>query len=347
MLKQLSAKAVIPKARAMFARHITYDEYAELMRRRSVPEIAAYLKNHPYFKDSLAGVSETAVHRGQLEDLLGRDIYIKYESLIRYCFDNTGFGRIFLIDSEIFEILSKIQFICCDQNEKYISRLPGFFVEKAEIDLMALARAENFNEVLTVLEKTQYGQVLRGALEQCGEKPDYLIIEAAFKRYYYDTVIKTAKKNFHGHNLRDIESLFKTEAEVYNLELLYRVKMFFVQTITIEKLHALVMPVYYRITEKQLEKLIAAQTPQEFMSVYTGFAVKRYYGDIKAGHGFAQTGQTVYTAAEKILHFTSSPYTAMYALLTLAKLEKSNIISIIEGVRYNMPPEQIEKFLKY
>ena len=35
------------------------------------------------------------------------------------------------------------------------------------------------------------------------------------------------------------------------------------------------------------------------------------------------------------------------ALLCLANLERSNIINVIEGVRYGLSPEQISAFLKY
>ena len=37
----------------------------------------------------------------------------------------------------------------------------------------------------------------------------------------------------------------------------------------------------------------------------------------------------------------------MSALLALADMERSNIVNVIEGVRYGLPPEEIEKFLKY
>ena len=38
---------------------------------------------------------------------------------------------------------------------------------------------------------------------------------------------------------------------------------------------------------------------------------------------------------------------ALAALLCLANLERSNIINVIEGVRYGLSPEQISAFLKY
>ena len=55
MMESLSALAVVPKAKAIAARRLTKAEYAELMRKHSVLEIVAYLKDHPYFRHSLAG----------------------------------------------------------------------------------------------------------------------------------------------------------------------------------------------------------------------------------------------------------------------------------------------------
>ena len=52
-------------------------------------------------------------------------------------------------------------------------------------------------------------------------------------------------------------------------------------------------------------------------------------------------------AAQKLLHFSSTPQTVLAALLCLANLERSNIINVIEGVRYGLSPEQISAFLKY
>ena len=70
MLQKKSSLALIPKARGLFAHRLTEREYDELMHKRSVAEIGAYLKNHPYFRDSLSGIQDTQVHRRRLEELL-------------------------------------------------------------------------------------------------------------------------------------------------------------------------------------------------------------------------------------------------------------------------------------
>ena len=57
MLENLSALAIVPKAKAIAARRLSHSDYLELMRKRSVIEVTAALQAHPAFKSCLAGVS--------------------------------------------------------------------------------------------------------------------------------------------------------------------------------------------------------------------------------------------------------------------------------------------------
>ena len=49
MLENLSALAIVPKAKAIAARRLSHGDYLELMRKRSVIEVTAALQSHPYF----------------------------------------------------------------------------------------------------------------------------------------------------------------------------------------------------------------------------------------------------------------------------------------------------------
>ncbi|MEG2769274.1 MAG: hypothetical protein RR902_00480 [Oscillospiraceae bacterium] len=75
MLNDFAENAIIPMTRAIFARRISKNEYTQLMRRRSVPEVAQVIKAHPYFEGSFQSLSDSVPHRGHLESLLNGDIY--------------------------------------------------------------------------------------------------------------------------------------------------------------------------------------------------------------------------------------------------------------------------------
>ena len=106
MLDELSALAIVPKAKAIAARRLTKNEYESLARKRSVIEVTAALQAHPAFKSCLAGVSQTNLHRAQLEEALRKDVFFKYESLMRYSFRKGHFGAYFLMRCEIDELLT-------------------------------------------------------------------------------------------------------------------------------------------------------------------------------------------------------------------------------------------------
>ena len=65
------------QAKAIAARRLSHSDYLELMRKRSVIEVTAALQSHPYFKDSLKGLSQTNLHRAQIEEALSKDVYYK------------------------------------------------------------------------------------------------------------------------------------------------------------------------------------------------------------------------------------------------------------------------------
>ena len=52
------------KAKAMFGERLKANDYQSLLQKKSVSEIAAYLKNNTYYKATLDGINETQIHRG-------------------------------------------------------------------------------------------------------------------------------------------------------------------------------------------------------------------------------------------------------------------------------------------
>ena len=67
-----SNAAMATKAKAMFGKRLTASDYQQLLQKKSIPEIASYLKNETLFREALEGYSETGLHRGQLEMLIRR-----------------------------------------------------------------------------------------------------------------------------------------------------------------------------------------------------------------------------------------------------------------------------------
>ena len=170
MLENLSALAIVPKAKAIAARRLSHSDYLELMRKRSVIEVTAALQSHPYFKDSMKGLSQTNLHRAQIEEALSKDVYYKYESLMRYSFRKGKFGAYFLMRSEINELLAKLRLLSMGFRHHYIIQVPGFLMPKTSFSLLRLAKAESAQDCLEVVAGTPYAKVLAGVLPAAGDR---------------------------------------------------------------------------------------------------------------------------------------------------------------------------------
>ena len=276
MLENLSALAIVPKAKAIAARRLSHGDYLELMRKRSVIEVTAALQSHPYFKDSLKGLSQTNLHRAQIEEALSKDVYYKYESLMRYSFRKGKFGAYFLMRSEINELLAKLRLLSMGFRHHYIIQVPGFLMPKTSFSLLRLAKAESAQDCLEVVAGTPYAKVLAGVLPAAGQKLDYLKCEHAFQSYFYTTVLAQIDRDLSGRSAADTKRLFRMEAEIYNLDLLFRAKAFFSPQLTPEDLKKLLIPVYGVLSAKNMNALADTRGLDEFLKLYNAGRADRY-----------------------------------------------------------------------
>ena len=75
-----SSNVILAKARAMYGRCLTAQDFHNLLACHSVSEIASYLKNRTAYAGVLADINESTIHRGHLESLLRRKLWNDYAS---------------------------------------------------------------------------------------------------------------------------------------------------------------------------------------------------------------------------------------------------------------------------
>ena len=75
---------IVAKARSMHGEALSEEMYQELLHKKSVAEIAGYLKHETSYAAALKDVRENNIHRGQLESILRQEIFKKTMKLYRY-----------------------------------------------------------------------------------------------------------------------------------------------------------------------------------------------------------------------------------------------------------------------
>ena len=84
-------------------------------------EVAGYLKNKTDYASALSAISESSVHRGQLETKLKQKIFEDYERLCRYELSiGDKLGDYLIIRSEIEQILRSLILLQAGTPEEYL-----------------------------------------------------------------------------------------------------------------------------------------------------------------------------------------------------------------------------------
>lgn len=348
MLDNFSTKATVAKSRAIYGKRLTAEDYKELLHRNTVTEIAEYLKRNTHYRTILASIDTTTIHRGFLETLLRRNTYNLYERLCR--FQNLGsrpFYRYLVMQREISEIVSCILYLNAKASNDYISATPAYLFDQASFDLMALAHAHDYSQILAVLKGTPYYAILKDEVPDANGLYDCSRIESNIRSHYLKWLIQTIDKDFSGNTAKDLHSLIETQIDLINVINGFRMKAHFnTDTETIEEY---MLNFYGRLSRRQQHELYDTSDALDYIRCLE----KTYYGRQMKEMGEALTPETLENTALTLrikyiklkLRQSQSAPVSLYAVVSLFEAEVQNIITIIEGIRYKAPLAYIEKLL--
>ncbi len=341
-------QAMIPKARGMYAKALSNADYLEMMRRRSVPELAAFLRRHPYFEDSMSTLVSDP-HRGQIEELLDKDTFQKYEQLCRYYFEHDNFSYYYIDECELELLLQKAYQLnvgIFGENSKLV---PAHLAKETHTDLYALGTAKNLDEMLAVMKSaySPYTRIFESHLKEDPHLKKFPYLESRMWSEYYRLLFLHIDESFEGRERENVRSLFLQQVENFNVRITYRIKCSFGDVFGEDEIHQLQLPLRYRISKAQMGALVRAKNRDEFLQVYRRipFVPKEVP---EAPEEFAVMGDRVVMGlAKQMLRMSTSPAAVMAAFIQLARLQKDNVVNITEGVRYGMNPEQMERLIRF
>lgn len=341
-----SNAAMATKAKAMFGNRLTPEDYQQLLSRKSIPEIASYLKNETLFKEALEGYSENGLHRGQLEALIRRDLSTRFSKLLRYAnARGDHFYRYGILMTEIEQIMASIRAFNDEDNYKMIGQLPLYMEKHTSFDIRELAQVRDFASLLEVLDKTPYADIIRPYSVADMEDFDYTACESALRRYYYDQVMTMVEKGFSGKIRQEIREIFLTQIELDNITRIYRSKRYF--NAAPQAIKKVITPVYLRIPKKELEDMIDHCNADEFMERLSHSAYHSYIDASNFAYIEYHTQMINYNLNKRHMMFSTNADIVLIAYMVLSGTEIQNVVDIIEGVRYGIAPDKINKLLIY
>lgn len=342
MLKQkTSYLATSAKVRVMYSRSLKEKDYAELLKKQTVSDIAGYLKKHPAYEKPLENINERLIHRGQLEGILKRTFYQESVRIFSFTLrDDKSFFANLILRLEIDEIVTCIRLLKAGRINEFILVVPEFIVKESKLDYVNMSKAENFSQLLDVMAKTEF----KPTLEKFRNKElDITELEVALISYYYDKVFEHINKNFSGEDKKALLDSTGTQIDFQNITRIMRMKKFF--NISPEKMKSYLIPHNYQLKESELNALISSKDEDELFSVLKSTSYKKIFNMDNERHDIEEYyDKCMYKLYHKLLRGKPSAIVPL-SYLFLKDIEISNLINIIEGIRYKEDTSEIRRHL--
>ena len=201
----LSYSGLSTKIRAMQSRLVTDEQLEEIVQLPNVPQVTAYLKRTPEYQNVWSGLDENDLHRGQIEKLLKKSIFLNFSRL--YHFANQEQRTFLSLYSRRYEIrvLKEIMtnlFDHRDTDPVDISPYRDFFRHHSKLDIDRLAACTNMDEFIAALK----GNDFFIPLSQVNERGNATLFDfgMALDLSYFSQIWNVRKKLFKGNDLKQI-----------------------------------------------------------------------------------------------------------------------------------------------
>lgn len=348
MLKSFSNKAIATKARAMYGERVTAADYEELLKKRSVGEAAAYLRDNTHYREVLGQLDPATVHRGQLEHLLRSLRYIQYQRLIAFDFGQQELYRYIYAWDESRQLVAFLRFLGSKRGEQdgepYHSRFDRRLAEHASYDLEKMVELKSYQELLDFFGGSEYGRLLRQFPPDMEGQLDLMKCEQAISAGYYRRQLDIVDKELSGGAREAMRRVFYQRIDNQNLSQAYRLKRFFHSDPAFIRESLLSLP-FQTPLAKTIDQIAEAESVAAVHSILDKAGLTQ--GGSPEDTDFIETAVQRIRAkqSKKDLRNSGDPPVVLHAYITQLEIELGNVINVIESVRYGLPPEEIRSML--
>lgn len=338
-----SSTAVISKARSKFGKRLTEKDYSALLKCRSVSAVVNYLKTHTHYSSVLAKTNENEVHRGQLEVLLKQKTFYDYDSLCRYEMSSgSPFSEFIIRRFEIEQIVHFLRLLSAKKVEEYIFSLPSYFDKHTEIDLYRLSRCKTYDEFILALKKGEYQKILRNYEPDENGCIDLAGAEDALNIFAHKELYNAISKRKSKKEKESLRELCDNINDFCNISRLLRIKKYY--SMTAENCKSHLLP-YGSIHKDTIDKMCNARDVDEVYDLMKDTRIGKRIDKMPVDKEEQFSIRSRYFMCKRNLYYSTNPAIVLLSYLYVSEAELKNIITIIEGVRYEVPADRIKSLL--
>lgn len=344
MLKEIKYGALSGKARAMFGKLLSKNDYKILIQKKRIAQVVSYLKHNTHYSGLLSDTDENNIHRVKLEILLKKDIINDYSKFFKFTNGRLNeFVKHYCTKAEIESLKLIFRMFEGGNTEHGLLEESLLFLSRHDkLDIPKLSLSRDLEEFLSRLHGTDYYKLLKPFISDNKENRLFNI-EMTLDLYYFRNVQWAYQKFLNRNDALIVKDLLEKEADIFNILWIYRSKYFY--NMSNEVIKSYMAHINDKLSERSTESLIEAEGYEAYVDIIS----KTPYGFLFKGQNqlFIEHNYHEYTYKLYKMLFRRKPFSiaCMISYLRLKEIEISNIISIIEGIRYNLSESEIGKFI--
>lgn len=309
----------------MYAKQISSREYDELIRQSSFKEVLWMLKGKYPSLQSLPINADRFVLEETLGELLQEDMHKIYRLL------DIPSQKLLQKYAQKYEIKYLKETFRTLRLGQVVNHIPTYLLTAPA--LAKAGKVSDVNTLLTLLKGTEYESVVTTYLEQegFGNRSLFYLENRLDKHYFiqlYHFVMKQKEKN--------LIALVGKQIDLFNIQWSYRAKQF--HGLTDQETEDIMIPIFYRLTKKMTTDLIKTSHFEDILVKTPYLSLSQNMDEMEA-----RVARYLFSLYRSDLRKNAYDISTVISYLELKQIEIKNIITIMEGVRYGLPKEQIEQ----
>ena len=146
-----------------------------------------------------------------------------------------------------------------------------------------------------------------------------------------------------GQLKEQLTDLYGAQVDAQNVTRILRLKKYF--GADPDTIRSVLLPYGHGVSCKLMEQMIDADTAEEIMALYLRTPAGKKIPENQRSFVHDLHHRAPYFSARHYMHYSIYPMVVMLSYIILIDIEVDDIINIIEGIRYGLPPEEIKPML--
>ena len=336
MRNLLEYSGIATKIRAMEAKLLSPDQFAEIAALGSVPEIVEYLKKNTAYTDVLDTLESDQLHRGNIEKVLMQSLYHDYTKIYRFCGQKQRrFMKLLMKNYEVDLINYCLRIVINRYKQPFdLNYKKPFFDRYSQISIEKLITSRTTDELVENLKGTEYYAPLKKLKDsQNATLYDYNL---TLDLYFYTSTWREQKKVLKKQDLELFMRDRGSKIDLLNLQWIYRAKKYY--NMKPADIYLLLIPIHYKLSTDLVKEMVEAPGLDEFQAAVERTTYARHYDfqqNLTIEKMYADCLESLYMSDRR-----HNPYSiaAINTYLFLKEEEIKKLTTAMECVRYGLSP---------